>query len=209
MIKELRKIIVVDLELTCWEGEKPPEGEAAEIIQIGWAILNVENGEVGDKGAVFIKPEMSKLSEYCTNLTGITPKMLKSGMLYRDACKYVMRKLGGRSKAWAAWGDDREALERQCHLRDAEFPFSADCIDVQLLTSMLFNPWRPIEHQYKPRMPLEKAMDMLKITSCGAAHRADNDAYNTALVLSKLMKIMWDGYALPSQTNCRTLSQYQ
>ena len=44
MPKILDKIIVIDLEATCWEGDPPP-GQESEIIEIGLCILDVATGE--------------------------------------------------------------------------------------------------------------------------------------------------------------------
>jgi len=49
MAAKLDKLIVIDIEATCWEGD-PPEGQAAEIIEIGVCVLDVTTGQrVGDK----------------------------------------------------------------------------------------------------------------------------------------------------------------
>lgn len=40
MAKLLDKIIVIDVESTCWEGP-PPEGQVSEIIGIGVATVDV------------------------------------------------------------------------------------------------------------------------------------------------------------------------
>lgn len=181
MIKDVSKILVVDLELSCWETEVPPPGETSEIIQIGWAWLLVGPLQVVDKASIMVKPQKSKISEFCTNLTGITPKMAKGGIPFDQACKFLMRKLGGRQRSWAAWGDDREALLKQCAESGAELPFSEAYMNAQLMTTLMLG-------SDKPRLALEQAMISFGISPVGEIHRADNDAYDTAMVLSRVMR---------------------
>lgn len=179
MIKDVSKILVVDLELTCWDG-LPPEGEQPEIIQVGWAWVRTDTLDLVDKGMVMVKPQRSKVSERCTALTGITPKMAKGGIPFQDMCKFIVRKLGCRSRPWAAWGDDEVAVRAQCADMGAEFPFSESCVNVQLMYTLALG----ID---KPRPSLESAMADLGIAPCGEAHRADNDAWDTAAILRRIL----------------------
>ena len=40
MARKLDRILVVDVEATCWEGDPPP-GQTSEIIEIGLCVLDV------------------------------------------------------------------------------------------------------------------------------------------------------------------------
>lgn len=179
MIKDVSKLLVVDLESTCWDG-LPPEGQSSEIIQIGWTWVKMDTLELVDKGAIFIKPQRSLVSERCTALTGITPKMAKGGIPFQDACKYLVRKLGCRSRPWAAWGGDEAEMRAQCLNMGAEFPFSESCLNIQMFMTLALGC-------EKPRLALEKAMPIVGVEPCGLPHRADNDAYDTAAVLVKAL----------------------
>ena len=66
------KIIVIDLEATCWEG-KPPPGEISEIIEIGICVLDQATGAIDKNRGILIKPVHSAISPFCTQLTTITP----------------------------------------------------------------------------------------------------------------------------------------
>jgi len=44
MSKKLDKILVIDVEATCWQG-KNPAGESNEIIEIGICVLETATGE--------------------------------------------------------------------------------------------------------------------------------------------------------------------
>ena len=46
------KIIIIDLEATCWEGI-PPKGEVSEIIEIGICLLDTLTGEISDNRGIW------------------------------------------------------------------------------------------------------------------------------------------------------------
>ena len=76
MAKLLDKIVVVDIEATCWEG-KLPEGMISDIIEVGVCLLDVETGEITDNRGILVKPERSTISPFCTELTTITPELIE------------------------------------------------------------------------------------------------------------------------------------
>lgn len=182
MIKHTDKILVVDLECTCWEFGLEPPGEKSEIIQIGWAWLDLQTLQVSGKAHLFVKPQISKISDYCTNLTGITWPKVKGGIPFEHACKWLIKNLGCRSRAWAAWGGDKRTLDEQCTSMKCEMPFSDGYLNIQQLMFVFGG-------MDTPRPGLEKIMQSLQIEPCGPAHRADNDAFDTATVLARMIKM--------------------
>ena len=44
-MKTTDKIIIIDLEATCWKGQIP-DGEVNEIIEIGLSVLDTVSGEI-------------------------------------------------------------------------------------------------------------------------------------------------------------------
>lgn len=181
--KTLDKIIVIDLECTCWEDGKAPEGERQEIIQIGACSLVVETGLVINKTSYLTKPKESKISEYCTNLTGITPAMAKSAMPFKDACNKLVKEFGPRNRVWASFGiGDKTMFEFECVQKQARYPFSETHIDV----STLFH----LKHKIRGGgVSLIRALELCVGSQfVGKQHSADDDAYNTALLLAHLLK---------------------
>ena len=77
MHKNLRhdRVLVVDLELTCWDG-LPPEGERPEIIEIGVAEIDLKRDEISRTISMLTKPTASRISPFCTDFTGITDEMV-------------------------------------------------------------------------------------------------------------------------------------
>jgi inhibitor of KinA sporulation pathway (predicted exonuclease) len=74
-MKATNKIIILDLEATCWK-DTAPEGQVSEIIEIGVCILDVPSGLISQSKGILIKPKLSAVSLFCTQLTTITQDML-------------------------------------------------------------------------------------------------------------------------------------
>lgn len=51
----LDRIVVVDIEATCWE-DGPPPGQTNDIIEVGVALLDVASLTVGDKHSILVRP---------------------------------------------------------------------------------------------------------------------------------------------------------
>ena len=67
------RLLCVDVEMTCWEGE-PPAGEVPEMIAIGIVDLRTDDLEIRREQSFLIRPQFSVISPFCSTLTGITPK---------------------------------------------------------------------------------------------------------------------------------------
>ncbi len=76
MARKLDKIIVVDIEATCWEN-KVPEGMESDIIEIGICLLDIHTGEISDNRGIIVRPERSTISPFCTELTTITQELYR------------------------------------------------------------------------------------------------------------------------------------
>jgi inhibitor of KinA sporulation pathway (predicted exonuclease) len=97
-------IMVVDLEATCWETHNPPTGQYKEIIEIGWALINLEASPptIEQNGTYLVKPTRSKVSAFCTELTSITPRLLnQEGMTLKEAYDKLQEENKSKSYSWA------------------------------------------------------------------------------------------------------------
>ena len=54
-MKKLDRIIVVDIEATCWQGD-PPAGQASDIIEIGVCTLHVATRDRTDRRSLLVRP---------------------------------------------------------------------------------------------------------------------------------------------------------
>jgi inhibitor of KinA sporulation pathway (predicted exonuclease) len=171
------KIMVVDLEMTCWDGPVP-EGEQRDIIEIGISVWDTGTNEVSRPVSYPVRPERSTVSAYCTSLTGLTQRQVRRAMPFSQVCHVLQSRWGSRGKAWAAFGDDASAFQKQCSEYKVRYPFGPRYYDV----SQLFTVMRG------ERRGLAGVVSSLGFEFDGTPHRAGDDAYNTALVLRALLR---------------------
>ena len=122
-----KSILVVDLEATCWEDQKTPDGEGQgihnmEIIELGCA-LATRQGKLLDTGSFLVRPIRNPaLSSFCTELTGITQEMVDEAPAFPGAIQAMNAWLGDLPDdfIWCSWGNyDRLHLEAQSQEHDA------------------------------------------------------------------------------------------
>ncbi len=180
---ELDYIVVVDVEHLCWEKDAP-ETSFPEIIQIGACKLFIDSLEVNSKKSYYVKPKYGKVSEKCFNLTGITQEKLNAqGTSFIDALNKFNKDFGLKHRQWASYGDDGVLFRQQCQFFACPYYFSPSHLNVALECAKLLGN--------KKGRSLEDCCDALDIECKGHGdfHSADNDAYYTAMVLAKLMKL--------------------
>lgn len=179
MTRRYDSIIVVDIECTCWERHAPP-GEVNEIIEIGVCRLKPGTGERLDKRSLFIKPQRSSVSAFCTELTSITQAQVDKGMTFAEACSILEKEFKTRQRVWASYGDyDRQQFERQCRELEVNYPFSASHLNIKTLFTLI----RGMKHD----VGMAQAMEHLALPMEGRHHRGDDDAWNVALMLHLLL----------------------
>ena len=177
----LDRMVVIDVESTCWE-TRPPKGQESEIIEIGVCLLNLKSGFRENRESILVIPERSTISKFCTKLTTLTQEQVMSeGMSLADACRYLMRKYDTRNRAWASYGDyDRRQFERQCARKRAPYPFSSRHVNVKLLFALIHG----LDYEVGMATALKKLNQPLE----GTHHRGVDDAYNIAGILAVLLK---------------------
>jgi inhibitor of KinA sporulation pathway (predicted exonuclease) len=173
---EREKILVIDFEFTCWRG-RPPKGMSQEILEIGLAEVDLVNGKILNRDSIIIKPESSVVSKFCTKLTTITNEQVeKSGIILSDAFNLLNKKYDLQNICWGSWGKfDKTHLSKECKSKNIDFPFSKDYVDIQKHFSKT--------KKDKSRLySVENALKELGTEFKGTPHRADVDAYNTAII---------------------------
>lgn len=178
-MRKLDKIIVIDLEATCWEGD-PPAGETSEIIEIGLYVLDVATGQREPARSLLVKPRHSTLSPYCQKLTTITPEMLEDGLDFADACRILREEYLSETRTWASYGDyDRIMMAAQCDSWNIPYPFGRSHINVKNLFAL--------QNGLEKEVGLQKATALLGLPFEGTIHRGMDDAWNIAAVLDRVL----------------------
>jgi len=180
MAKDLDKIVVVDVESTCWDS-KPPDGEVSEIIEIGVAVLAIGDKicEIEDNVGIIIKPENSKISKYCTTLTTLTQSQVDKGVSFERACE-LLRNFKTKKRVWASWGDyDRVQFYNNCKLYNVNYPFGKTHINIKYLFTLVSS--------LDKELSMSQALKSLGMDTKGTHHRGIDDAFNIASILGDLI----------------------
>ena len=179
MARLLDRIIVVDLESTCWEGPPPP-GQVSEIIEIGVAVVDAASLERVEKHSILVRPVLSQVSEFCTRLTTLTADQLASAGSLADAAQVLRKEFRSKDRLWASWGDyDRRQFERVCGELGVGYPFGPGHLNVKTLFA--------VAHGLDAELGLDTACQRLGLAFEGTHHRGVDDAWNIAGLLTGLL----------------------
>jgi inhibitor of KinA sporulation pathway (predicted exonuclease) len=176
------QVLVVDIEATCWQDHKPPQGELSEIIEVGVCLLDTRTFEPSQPMGILVKPEHSKVSPFCTQLTTLTQAMLdEQGITFAEACAMLEKIYGSCGVLWGSWGNyDKRMFVEQCKTRNIRYPYS----DYHMNIRKMYAKWE--KHKHLSGMPL--AMQDIGLTLEGTHHRGVDDAWNIARILGALLQ---------------------
>ncbi len=179
MARKLDRVYVVDVEATCWK-EKPPDGQISEIIQMGIVEFDLASASISSKAGYNIRPQYSKVSEFCTELTGITPEELEGEKNFSEVCDMIKERFPHlKDYTWASYGDyDRKHLEEMSDLHKRPYLFGRTHINIKNLFALKWG--------LKKEVGMSKALNILNKELVGQHHNALDDALNIAEILKRL-----------------------
>ncbi len=192
------RILVIDLELTMWEGAPPP-GFLPEIVELGVVELQLEGPRpvIGRRASWLARPRKGSVSHEFTALTGITEGELHRARPLDEVLASCAKMFGQSGHAWAAWGGDDEAVREACAILRRPMMFGGPFYDLGFLYGALSGGGRGIG--------LPRALEELGMSFEGRRHRAGDDALNAARVLACLSDMLRanmvgrrEGYPTPS-----------
>lgn len=174
---KLDHVVVLDLEATCWGGSS--DGQVSEIIEIGVCKLNF-NHSITKPRSIYVWPLLeSKISDFCTSLTGITTEILKvEGMAFDGAMNTLLKEYGPTNRITATWGNyDARMIRQQCAKRGVPYPLGDTILNVKDLYA-----W------FTGRKPcgLSKAVTRENLEFEGKPHSGVSDAIMTAKILRRI-----------------------
>ncbi|MEV0247031.1 3'-5' exonuclease [Nocardia sp. NPDC050712] len=179
-----RLLNVVDVEATCWDGKTPP-GAVSEIIEIGLTVVDLDAGARLAKHRILVRPERSTVSEFCTELTGLTQAEVDTGVSFAEACRLLATEHQASLRPWASWGDyDRKQFRAQCQATGTAYPFNHRHTNAKLLFSEAY--------ELKRRQGMSGALGIAGLPLEGRHHCGADDAWNIgALVLDIAGRNVW------------------
>ncbi len=174
------RVMVVDVEATCWE-KRPPPGQHSEIIEIGVCVFNLKTSMPGLSVSILVKPERSKISPFCTQLTTLTQEVVDSGISFAAACARLESAFASKQHLWVSWGSyDARMFRDQCAGFGVAYPFSDQHVNLKRVFANRLNN--------KKQIGMAAALTMCDLSLNGIHHRGGDDAYNIARILGVLVK---------------------
>jgi inhibitor of KinA sporulation pathway (predicted exonuclease) len=179
MARRLDRVLVIDVESTCWEGP-PPRGQISEIIEIGLCVVDVERLTRMEKRAILVRPQVSEVSDFCTRLTTITPELAATGITLEQSLAILENEYRSGDRVFASWGDyDRNQFHRNCDYFRLKYPFGPTHWNVKTFFALA---------QSLPReVGIDTACDLLGQPLEGTHHRGVDDAWNIAGLMCQLL----------------------
>ncbi|XP_028977896.2 ERI1 exoribonuclease 2 [Esox lucius] len=195
-------LIVIDFESTCWR-ERNSYGQ--EIIEFPAVLLNTTTGEMESEFHTYVQPqEHPLLSEFCTELTGITQKQVEAGVPLHICLSRFSRWLQTLElQRGVIFPREQRSLVAAAKQHPCAFVTWSDwdlgvcllyeCKRKQLHKPDVLNSWIDLRATYRlfyNRKPkgLNGALQDLGIKFSGREHSGLDDARNTAHLAWRMMK---------------------
>lgn len=179
----LDKIVCIDVESTCWEPpESQPHNETSDIIEIGVALVDLSTLKVEKNESILVRPDRSKVSEFCTKLTTLTQEQVAGGVSLDAACNYLRTIYKSHERTWLSWGDyDRTMFERCCGQQGIKYPFGPRHINLKNLIAVL--------HNLPKEVGMPDGLELLALPFKGTHHRGVDDVANIANIFVAVSKL--------------------
>lgn len=175
---------VLDLELSCYPDGIFPKDERQEIIEIGLTTVDLRDMRILAVRSIPVKPTMSTISPFCTELTGWTQAALnKQGVEFEEAYRRLVDKYGAKGRLLVTdSAGDRKFFDWQSAMFGKSSPFGEDELNVSV--------WFSIYTGIFENVSLETKLEKLGLTFEGRPHRADWDSKNIAHLFAELKRRM-------------------
>ena len=147
-----------------------------EIMEIGAVMLN-DQGEETDTFIRYVKPSYNSISEYYTELTGITNAMVENGPDFKRAIEEFYAWIGEGDYKIYSWSDsDPNQLKRESELKNEQTSCVADMLAHWVDYQKEFDDLLGVER----KVGLKDALNAIGVDFEGKQHDAFWDARNTA-----------------------------
>jgi len=174
------RCLIVDIEATCWD-TRPPDNQYAEIIEIGVAEVDTVHAKIIENSHIYVRPENSEISAFCTELTGITTAEVAQGVSLEEACLWLESRFQSSNKMWMSFGDyDKYQFKKECKQKRIKYPFSSFHLNIKFLVAFAEN--------WTKALGMKATVEALGLDFVGKHHSGKDDAYNIAQILCHILK---------------------
>lgn len=179
--KRISKINIIDIEATC---EKDDKSFNSELIQIAVVPLDLITLEIREDLSFnsYVKNRNSKVTKFCTDLTGITQdKLDKEGKPINEVFNSLKKKYSNH-QACAGYGwYDKKKIMQECYSENLMQPLNME------LYSNIKNQIAVI-CGFAKEIGLFNMMKHFNLKFEGEQHNAYWDAYNTAVLYAHVLR---------------------
>jgi inhibitor of KinA sporulation pathway (predicted exonuclease) len=172
--------LIVDLEATCSDIGAVPRHEM-EIIEIGAVMQSSRTFEIESEFQTFVRPvRHPELTEFCTELTGITQDDVANAPLFREALDAMKQWMYAFEDAlFCSWGDyDRNQFMRDCEYHRIDYPFRSGHLNLKAEFSRTLGR--------RKKLGIAEAVRHLGLKFEGSHHRGLDDARNIARIVRRV-----------------------
>uniref|UniRef100_A0A4W6DM34 ERI1 exoribonuclease 2 n=1 Tax=Lates calcarifer TaxID=8187 RepID=A0A4W6DM34_LATCA len=196
-------LIVIDFESTCW---REKNNYSQEIIEFPAVVLNTSSGDIESEFHTYVQPqERPILSEFCTELTGITQMQVEAGIPLQICLSRFCRWLQNlQLEKGVVFPNTQQRCsapspsQKLCTFLtwsdwDLGVCLQYECKRKQLHKPDVLNSWIDLRSTYRlfyNRKPkgLNGALQDLGIQFSGREHSGLDDARNTAQLAARMMR---------------------
>ena len=174
-----RRIVVVDVEATCWK--KGVFSRKKETIEIGAVKLLLDRAESKwPEFQTFVRPRrLPRLSSFCRDLTGITQENVDTAPTFPEALQHFLEWSQPLERVVLATWSRYDLWQLDLDLEAHELPrLAIPFLDVKKLAARIVGT-KSLEETARELVP--DAVDMTR-------HRAIADARRTARILNRLLR---------------------
>ncbi|MGD1524363.1 exonuclease domain-containing protein [Vibrio harveyi] len=176
----LKRILIFDLEMCCWDNASGRESNTGEIIEIGICEVDTISLEITRSAQYYVKPETDEVSAFCTELTGITPNRIKKqGRPLVEVLNTISKKFGSSNKTFMAWGRDDQVLKNEIESKNIAFDIG-EYVNLANLYRLLY--------AHDKKCSQVAAMEEMGLTFEGRQHSGLVDAQNLASLYIEMTK---------------------
>ena len=178
-------IVVIDLEASCpAEDQGNNSVERSSIIEIGAVRLDRRSLEITAEFSELVRPEDFPIVPFITDITGITPDMVKDKETFGTVGGRFLEWYGPRNKAIiAAFGAyyDIPLLRKECGRYDLDYRTSiaGGAFDIRAVATV----WLAANNHRTSGLTLNSILEKMDLANRFTAHRAVEDAKAAAAVL--------------------------
>ena len=185
---QLKTGIIVDVEATCWETRTEQGAQPNEIIEIGVAVLDFKSGAIVDNASIVVKPRFTKVSPFCTQLTGWTQEAVDEGFDIVDALRDFESQFNpSRESIWFSCGEyDRLKLSSKTGKPGLFelYGITADQNPFDLMRSHLnIKTLFALKQKMSKEVGMERMLNIMNERLEGRHHNGADDAKNIAKIV--------------------------